>query len=249
MKRKTWDEYVTSNVKSGNRPNSYAQAVGVVNDLCDPRDRIVAAAGGLPAEVAANWRTLDIGTVDVEFGFSCMGYEIAGGWGARIAQSESEADKDTIVFVGDGSYLLMNSDIYSSVLTGKKLIILVLDNGGFAVINKLQNNTGNTSFNNLIEDCKLEVEPFAVDFEAHARSMGANTETASNPAEFAEAFKRAKQSDKTYVICMKVDAHQGWTQEGHAWWEVGTPHISQNSNVRDAHIEWESSRVNQRKGV
>ena len=247
--RKTWDQYVAANVRPGNRPNSYAQAIGVANDLCDRRDRIVTAAGGLPAEITANWRTLGIGTVDVEFGFSCMGYEIAGGWGARIAQCETEADNDTIVFVGDGSYLLMNSDIYSSVLTGKKLIILVLDNGGFAVINKLQNNTGNTSFNNLIEDCNLAVDPFAVDFEAHARSMGANAETVSNPAELAEAFKRAKQSDKTYVISMQVDAHEGWTQEGHAWWEIGTPHITDNDSVREAHIEWESSRIKQRKGV
>lgn len=247
--RKAWDAYVVENIRPGNGPNSYAQAIGIANDLCDPRDRVVAAAGGLPAEVTANWRTLDIGTVDVEFGFSCMGYEIAGGWGARIAQSETEPDKDTMVFVGDGSYLLMNSDIYSSVLTGKKLIILVLDNGGFAVINKLQNNTGNTSFNNLIENCKLAVEPFAVDFEAHARSMGANAETVANPAEFAEAFKHAKESEKTYVICMKVDPYEGWTQEGHAWWEVGTPHITNNESVREAHIEWESGRANQRKGV
>ncbi|MEM8959564.1 MAG: thiamine pyrophosphate-binding protein, partial [Pseudomonadota bacterium] len=134
--RRKWDAYVAENTRPGNRPNSYAQAIGVVNDLCDPRDRVVAAAGGLPAEVTANWRTLGIGTVDVEFGFSCMGYEIAGGWGARIAQSEAEPEADTIVFVGDGSYLLMNSDIYSSVLTQKKMIVLVLDNGGFAVINK-----------------------------------------------------------------------------------------------------------------
>ena len=173
-------------------PNSYAQAIGVVNALCHPRDRVVTAAGGLPAEVTANWRTLGIGTVDVEFGFSCMGYEIAGGWGARIAQAETEPDRDTIVFVGDGSYLLMNSDIYSSVLTGKKLIVLVLDNGGFAVINKLQNNTGQASFNNLIADCPTVADPFAVDFEAHARAMGANAETVANPAELAEAFKRAK---------------------------------------------------------
>jgi len=247
--RKTWDAYVAENVRPGNGPNSYAQAIGIVNDLCDKRDRVVASAGGLPAEVTANWRTLDIGTVDVEFGFSCMGYEIAGGWGAKIAQSEAEPDSDTIVFVGDGSYLLMNSDIYSSVLTGKKLIILVLDNGGFAVINKLQNNTGNTSFNNLIADSNLAVAPFAVDFEAHARSMGASAETAANPAEFAEAFKRAKASDKTYVICMKVDAYEGWTQEGHTWWEVGTPHVSDNASVRAAHVEWESSRSKQRKGV
>jgi 3D-(3,5/4)-trihydroxycyclohexane-1,2-dione acylhydrolase (decyclizing) len=171
--RKAWDAYVQGNVAHGNRPNSYAQAIGVVNALCDPRDRVVTAAGGLPAEVTANWRTLDIGTVDVEFGFSCMGYEIAGGWGARIAQFEREPDRDTIVFVGDGSYLLMNSDIYSSVLSNRKLIILVLDNGGFAVINKLQNNTGNESFNNLIADCPTVAEPFAVDFEAHAAAMGA----------------------------------------------------------------------------
>ncbi|NNJ68459.1 MAG: 3D-(3,5/4)-trihydroxycyclohexane-1,2-dione acylhydrolase (decyclizing), partial [Boseongicola sp.] len=150
--RVKWNAYVAENVRPGNRPNSYAQAIGVVNALCDKRDRVVAAAGGLPAEVTANWRTLDVGTVDVEFGFSCMGYEIAGGWGARIAQSEKEPDADTIVFTGDGSYMLMNSDIYSSVLTQKKMIVLVLDNGGFAVINKLQNNTGNESFNNLLAD-------------------------------------------------------------------------------------------------
>lgn len=247
--RKAWDAYVTENVSSGNKPNSYAQAIGVVNGLCDKRDRIVTAAGGLPAEVAANWRTLDIGTVDVEFGFSCMGYEIAGGWGARIAQSEREPDKDTIVFVGDGSYLLMNSDIYSSVLSGKKLIILVLDNGGFAVINKLQNNTGNESFNNLFADCPTIDAPFAVDFAAHASAMGAIAETVENPAELAEAFKRAKQADRTSVICMKVDAYDGWTTEGHTWWEVGTPHASASEKVRDAHEEWESARARQRRGV
>ena len=146
--RKAWDGYVDENVapttKAGaNRPMSYAQVIGAINTLCHPRDRIVAAAGGLPAEVAANWRTLSTGSVDVEFGYSCMGYEIAGGWGARIAQMETEPERDTIIFTGDGSYLMMNSDIYSSVLSGRKLIIIVCDNGGFAVINKLQTNTGN----------------------------------------------------------------------------------------------------------
>ena len=247
--RQKWNAYVAENVKPGNRPNSYAQAIGVVNTLCDPRDRVVAAAGGLPAEVTANWRTLDIGTVDVEFGFSCMGYEISGGWGARIAQAESEPDKDTIVFCGDGSYLLMNSDIYSSVLTQKKLIILVLDNGGFAVINKLQNNTGNESFNNLFVDTPTVPEAFAVDFEAHAASMGANAVTVANPAELGEAFKAAKASDKTSVIVMKVDAYEGWTTEGHTWWEVGTPEVSNSESVRTAHTDWESSRVKQRRGV
>lgn len=244
-----WDDYVARNVAPDNGPNSYAKAIGVVNALCDPRDRVVAAAGGLPAEVTANWRTLDIGTVDVEFGFSCMGYEIAGGWGARIAQTEREPDKDTIVFLGDGSYLLMNSDIYSSVLSGKKLIILVLDNGGFAVINKLQNNTGNESFNNLIADCPTVEAPFAVDFGAHAAAMGAMAETVGNPAELAEAFKRAKSADKTYVITMQVDAYDGWTTEGHAWWEVGTPQVSESEKIRSAHAEQEAGRNAQRRGV
>ncbi|MDG1738953.1 MAG: 3D-(3,5/4)-trihydroxycyclohexane-1,2-dione acylhydrolase (decyclizing) [Paracoccaceae bacterium] len=248
--RQKWDAYVADNVAYGdNRPNSYAQAIGVVNALCDPRDRVVAAAGGLPAEVTANWRTLDIGTVDVEFGFSCMGYEIAGAWGARIAQSEREPEKDTITFCGDGSYMMLNSDIYSSVLTQKKMIVLVLDNGGFAVINKLQNNTGNESFNNLLADSPTIPEAFGVDFEAHAKSMGAEAETVSNPAELAEAFKRAKACDKTYVIVMNVDPYEGWTTEGHTWWEVGTPHITESDRVRDAHIDWESSRSKQRKGV
>lgn len=247
--RAAWDAYVADNTAHGNRPNSYAQAIGVVNALCDKRDRVVAAAGGLPAEVTANWKTLDIGTVDVEFGFSCMGYEIAGGWGARIAQSEYEPTAETIVFTGDGSYLLMNSDIYSSVLTQKKLIILVLDNGGFAVINKLQNNTGNASFNNLIADCPTVPEPFTVDFDAHARAMGAATETVANPAELADAFKRAKAAEKTTVIVMKVDPYEGWTTEGHTWWEVGTPQVSENPDVVTKHAEIEADRAKQRQGV
>ena len=248
--RKKWDAYVSDNISVvNNRPNSYAQAIGVVNRICDKRDRIVAAAGGLPAEVTANWRTLDIGTVDVEFGFSCMGYEIAGAWGAKIAQSQNESEKDTISFCGDGSYLMLNSDIYSSVLSNKKLIIILLDNGGFAVINKLQNNTGNESFNNLISDCPTINEPFNVDFEAHATSMGAMAETVSNPHELADAFHRAKASDRTYVIVMKVDPYEGWTAEGHAWWEVGTPQVANNDKVYDAHINWEKTRKRQRRGV
>jgi len=247
--RVKWVAYTDDITTPGNGPNSYCQAIRVVNDLCDSRDRVVAAAGGLPAEVTAHWQTKDTSTVDVEFGFSCMGYEIAGGWGARIAQFEREPDQDTIVFTGDGSYLLLNSDIYSSVLTQRKLIICVLDNGGFAVINKLQNNTGNESFNNLIADSPTVPEPFAVDFVAHAASMGAHAEMVSNPTELGEAFKRAKAADKTSVIVMKVDAYDGWTTEGHTWWEVGTPHVTTHAKVAEKHAEIEANRVKQRKGV
>ncbi|WP_400088133.1 3D-(3,5/4)-trihydroxycyclohexane-1,2-dione acylhydrolase (decyclizing) [Yoonia sp. R78084] len=247
--RAKWNDYVAENTRVGNGPASYAQAIGEVNRLCHPRDRIVAAAGGLPAEVTANWKTLDIGTVDVEFGFSCMGYEIAGGWGARIAQSQNEPERDTIVFTGDGSYLLMNSDIYSSVLTEKKLIVMVLDNGGFAVINKLQNNTGNESFNNLIADTPTATAQVGVDFEAHAKAMGADAETVSSPAELEAAFGRAQAAKNTYVIVMKVDPYEGWTTQGHTWWEVGTPHVTTSDKVRKAHLDQEATRHKQRNGV
>jgi 3D-(3,5/4)-trihydroxycyclohexane-1,2-dione acylhydrolase (decyclizing) len=143
----------------------------------------------------------------------------------------------------------MNSDIYSSVLTQKKLIIFVLDNGGFAVINKLQNNTGNESFNNLIADTPTATHQVTVDFAAHAAAMGAISETVATPAGLAEAFTRAKASDRTYVICMKVDAFDGWTKEGHTWWEVGTPHVTEHAKVATAHKDTESARPRQRKGV
>ncbi len=252
--RRAWNAYVDANTspktaEGSNRRISYAQVIGAINMLCHPRDRIVAAAGGLPAEVAANWRTLSVGTVDVEFGYSCMGYEIAGGWGARIAQMETEAERDTIVFTGDGSYLMMNSDIYSSVLNGRKMIIIVCDNGGFAVINKLQNNTGNVSFNNLISDCNIEGEPFAVDFATHARTMGAAAEEVHSIDELKQAFGRAQQSKKTYVISLKVDAYEGWTKEGHTWWEIGTSSVSNRVEVLEAHEDVERGRERQRVGV
>ncbi|SDZ47453.1 3D-(3,5/4)-trihydroxycyclohexane-1,2-dione hydrolase [Jannaschia faecimaris] len=247
--RVKWNATREETCRPGNRPNSYAQAIGTVNALMAPNDRVVAAAGGLPAEVTANWKTLNPGTVDVEFGFSCMGYEIAGGWGARIAQAESDPDGDTVVFTGDGSYLMLNSDLYSAVLTEKKLIVLVLDNGGFAVINKLQNNTGQDSFNNLIADTPTATRQVRVDFEAHARALGATAETVSNAGELTEAFKRAKARAETSVIVMEVDPYEGWTTAGHAWWEVGTPEVSDSVSVRAAHDDWESTRSRQRKGI
>lgn len=248
-KRAIWNAYVAHNTGPRNGLPTYAQAIGAVNERCTPQDRVVTAAGGLPAEVTANWRSLGIGTVDVEFGFSCMGYEIAGGWGARIAQAESRPDAETVVLVGDGSYLLMNSDIYSSVLSGHKLIVVVLDNGGFAVINKLQNNTGNASFNTLFADCPTIAKPFAVDFAAHARAMGAGAEDVENIKDFGAAFLRARAADRTAVIVMRVDPHDGWTDQGHTWWEVGLPEVSPRPGVDAARAAQKAGRTRQRQGL
>lgn len=247
--RQTWNAYVARNVAPRNGLPSYAQAIGAVNDRCTAQDRVVTAAGGLPAEITANWRSLGIGTVDVEFGFSCMGYEIAGGWGARIAQAETQPDAQTVVFVGDGSYLLMNSDIYSSVLSGHKLIVVVLDNGGFAVINKLQKNTGNASFNTLLSDCPTIAAPFAVDFAAHARAMGAQAEEVTTLDAFGAAFERARAADRSAVIVMRVDPHEGWTEQGHAWWQVGLPETSTRPAVATARAGQTAGHARQRVGL
>jgi 3D-(3,5/4)-trihydroxycyclohexane-1,2-dione acylhydrolase (decyclizing) len=227
---------------------SYAEVVLAVNRLCADQDRVVTAAGGLPGEVSANWQARSVASVDIEYGYSCMGYEIAGGWGARIAQVEKDAGGDTIVFVGDGSYLLLNSDIYSSVLTGRKLIIILCDNGGYAVIDKLQRNTGNVAFNNYIAGSQGIANAVAVDFAMHARSMGAHAETIRSIGAFEAAFVRAQQSDRTYVIDIKVDPY-AWTEGGHAWWDIGTPQVSNRAEVLAAGAKVETGRGRQRRGV
>lgn len=249
LEQSQWSLVRDRNVDVTIGPNRYSQAIGVVNQMCRASDRVVAAAGGLPAEVTANWRTLGIGTVDVEFGFSCMGYEISGGYGARIAQLDDDPESDTIVFVGDGSYLLLNGDLYSAVITDKKLIVILLNNGGFAVIDKLQTGKGNASYNNLFVDTPTATRMAPVDFVSHARSLGADAEKVADAQAFQSAFARAQQSANSYVIVMDVDPYDGWTTEGHAWWEVGTPSVSKRRSVRDGHAETESGRQQQRRGV
>jgi 3D-(3,5/4)-trihydroxycyclohexane-1,2-dione acylhydrolase (decyclizing) len=221
---------------------SYAHVVGAINRACAPTDLALTAAGGLPGELCKNWKAKTVGTFDCEFGFSCMGYEIAGGWGARMADPE----RDVIVFCGDGSYLMMNSDIYSSVLTGHKLIVVVCDNGGFAVINRLQNFKGSASFNNLLEDCRRETDA-RVDFARHAESMGAIAERVRSIGDLEAAFARAKAADRTYVIVIDVHPHQ-WTP-GDAWWDVAVPEVSRREAVKEARAEHERGWQKQRIGV
>ncbi len=164
-----WNAAIDGYQKPTNAPvPTYGQVVGAVNRKAAPRDYMLTAAGGLPGETMKNWRCRTTNSFDLEFGFSCMGYEIAGGWGARMA----DPTRDVIVMVGDGSYMMMNSDIYSTVLTGHKIIVVVCDNGGFAVINRLQNFKGTPSFNNLLKDCKTAIAPFSVDFVKHAEFDG-----------------------------------------------------------------------------
>ena len=248
FKQKTnWQKLVASRTTfSDTNLPSYAQIIGQVNKLTNDDDRVLTAAGGLPAELNMNWQSKSIGNIDIEFGFSCMGYEIAGGWGSKIALPEN----DVVVLVGDGSYLLLNSDIYSSVLSGHKIIVIVCDNGGFAVINKLQNNTGNDSFNNLFKDCshkKYDGDIPRVDFVNHAKSMGAYSERVNKLDEFAMAFCRAREADRSTVLVVNTDPNQ-WSSVD-TWWEVGLPEQSDRDETRKAVEEWEKGRLFQKKGA
>ena len=222
---------------------TYAQVVGAVNAKAAANDTMLTAAGGLPGEANKGWRVKNSNTYDCEFGYSCMGYEIAGGWGAAMA---ANGNNETFVLVGDGSYLMMNSDIYSSVLSGHKMIVIVCDNGGFAVINRLQNAKGGESFNNLIKDSRVQ-RNFSIDFVRHAESMGALAKSAKTIEELKEAIDWAKANDRTSVISIATDPNS-WTP-GDADWDVGVPEISERALVRAAHTEQQRMRRRQRVGV
>ena len=220
---------------------TYAQVVGAVDRAAADSTYVVAGAGGLPGELVNGWRARGVHSFDCEYGYSCMGYEISGAWGAKMALGEREV----VVLVGDGSYLMMNSDLYSTVLAGHKLIVIVCDNGGYAVIDRLQVNQGGASFNNLLADCRTE-RLVPVDFAAHAASMGCESETVNTIAALEAAIERARACDRTYVIAMNTHPHS-WT-EGGSFWEVGVPEVSERPSVREARAAMDAGRAVQRVG-
>jgi len=238
-----WNETVARATTPNNAGlPTYAHVVGAVNRKAGARDRVLTASGGFPGELVKGWKVKSAGTFDCEFGFSCMGYEIAGGWGAKMATP----DADVFVLVGDGAYLMMNSDIYSTVLSGHKMIVVVCDNGGYAVINRLQNFKGGASFNNLIKDCRVS-NLVEVDFAKHAESMGAIAETVTSITALEKAIERARSAPRTAVIVIKTDAF-AWTP-GDAWWDVGVPEVSAREAVREASAEHALGKRKQRLGV
>ncbi|HHD7473799.1 TPA: 3D-(3,5/4)-trihydroxycyclohexane-1,2-dione acylhydrolase (decyclizing) [Klebsiella oxytoca] len=239
-----WNELIAQRQErmTSREEPTYAQVIGVVNAAAAPEDYIISAAGGLPGELVKGWRVKNPGTFDCEFGFSCMGYELSAGWGVAMA----EQDRDVFVMIGDGTYMMMNSDIYSSVLSGHKFILLVCDNGGFAVINRLQNAKGGASFNNLLKDCRVK-EPFHVDFVANAQSMGALARKVTSLDELEEAIHWAKGNDRTTVISIATHPFD-WTP-GDAWWDVGVPEVSARESVNQAYAEQIEGRKKQRVGI
>jgi 3D-(3,5/4)-trihydroxycyclohexane-1,2-dione acylhydrolase (decyclizing) len=215
-----------------------AQVIGAVHRACTEHAIIVGAAGGLPGELHKLWLTKQTGTYHMEYGYSCMGYEIAGGLGVKMAKPDS----DVIVMVGDGSYLMMNSEIATSVAMGLRLLIILLDNRGFGCINRLQRATGIAPFNNLL----AEQHP-VTDFAMHAASLGAIAMTASSLTELETHVRSARNNERTTVIVIKTKAGHSTAAGGH-WWDVAVPAASEHADVRSAHAAYLAAKTKQRLG-
>jgi 3D-(3,5/4)-trihydroxycyclohexane-1,2-dione acylhydrolase (decyclizing) len=207
---------------------SDAQVIGAVWRSAGDNSVVVCAAGGLPGELHKLWRSRRAGDYHVEYGYSCMGYEIAGGLGVKMA----EPNREVHVLLGDGSYLMLNSELATSVMLAQKLIVTVLDNRGFACINRLQRASGGASFNNLWADSHFETVA-EIDFAAHAASLGAIAEKVSTIAQLEQALRQAKLSDRTHVIVIQTDP-AATTAAGGAWWDVAIPEVSTRPEVRAA---------------
>ena len=224
---------------------TYAEVIGAVQSSVpdSPADDIgVCAAGTLPAEMHKLWRSSVPGGYHMEYGYSCMGYEVAGGLGVKMARP----DREVIVLVGDGSYLMLNNELATSVMLGHKIIVVVTDNFGYACITRLQKACGGAPFNNMYEDCLHGPHGIPkIDFAANARSLGAEAETVGSVEELGAAMKRARASDKSYVISIVIDGPQS-TPEGGCWWEVGIPEVSPRPGVVEARQKLDAAKKKQR---
>ena len=221
---------------------SDAQVIGALWRTCSKNAVVVCAAGGLPGELHKLWRSRAPDDYHVEYGYSCMGYEIAGGLGVKMAQPH----RDVYVLVGDGSYLMLNSELATSVALGYRLVVVVLNNRGFGCINRLQRATGGAAFNTLWEDSTHKTLP-DIDFVAHAASLGAIAEKADSIEALEQALQRTRQSERTHVIVIDTDPAIT-TTEGGAWWDVAIPEVSSRAEVDAARAASLNQRKNRRLG-
>jgi 3D-(3,5/4)-trihydroxycyclohexane-1,2-dione acylhydrolase (decyclizing) len=215
------------------------QVIGAVS-RSRPDSILVCASGGLPGELHKHWPATYPGSYHLDYGYSTMGYEIAGGLGVKIARPE----RDVVVMLGDGSYMMMNSEISTSVMMGRKLTLVVLDNRGFGCINRLQMATGGANFNNLFRDVEREQMP-EIDFAMHAASMGARARKVASLAELESALREAEGDDRTSVLVIDTDPLAVTDAGGH-WWDVAVPEVSVRPSVNAARKDYEDALKAQR---
>ncbi|MFC3746032.1 3D-(3,5/4)-trihydroxycyclohexane-1,2-dione acylhydrolase (decyclizing) [Paenibacillus sp. GCM10012306] len=218
-------------------PEGFAQtrALGVINETIGDEAVIVCAAGSLPGDLHRLWRVGQPKGYHMEYGFSCMGYEVSGAFGVALAEPE----RDVYAVVGDGSYLMLHSELVTSLQEGRKITVLLFDNHGYQCIHNLQRGHGSDGFGNEFRYREQSTgrytgAPLPIDFAAHARSLGAAAYKATTPEELEQALKAAKEETRTTLIEIPVLA--GTNTDGYeSWWNVGVPAVSSSTKVTDAH--------------
>ncbi len=224
---------VTRAPVSGNALPTDMQVIGAVQRAAGADTVIMGAAGTMPGELHKLWHAGKPGSYHMEYGFSCMGYEIAGALGIKMARPEA----DVICMLGDGSYMMANSELATAVMMGIRITVVITDNRGFGCINRLQRATGGAGFNNLLDQSYHKV-PSAIDFAAHAGSMGANAIKVADIGELEAALAGAKGAERTTVIVIDTDPWPS-TEAGGTWWDVGVPQVSARPEVRAARENYE----------
>ena len=224
---------LTDAPEDGNALPTDQQVIGAVQRAAGPNTVIMCAAGTMPGELHKLWKASRPMSYHIEYGFSCMGYEIAGALGIKMA----EPDRDVICMIGDGSYMMMNSEMATAAMLGVAFTVVVTDNRGFGCINRLQMGTGGAEFNNLYAHANIEVQP-RIDFAAHAASMGARAVKVGSIAELESALATRDGAKGPVVIVIDTDPYPS-TPHGGSWWEVAVPEVSVRSQVTDARAKYE----------
>ncbi|MDJ0824079.1 MAG: 3D-(3,5/4)-trihydroxycyclohexane-1,2-dione acylhydrolase (decyclizing) [Rhodobacter sp.] len=211
------------------------QVIGAVQRAAGPDTVVMCAAGTMPGELHKLWKAGRPMSYHMEYGYSCMGYEIAGALAIKLA----EPDRDVICFTGDGTYLMMNSELATAAMMGLKITIVVTDNRGFGCINRLQLATGGEEFNNLL-DTAVHETPSHIDFVGHARALGAEAVKAASIAELEAALTQAKEAAGPFVVVIDTDPYPS-TEAGGSWWEVAVPEVSERKEVQAARRAYEAA--------
>ena len=235
--KKAWFEKadaITAPPEDTNALPTDMQVIGAVQRASRDNTVVMCAAGTMPGELHQLWKSKLPLSYHMEYGFSCMGYEIAGGLGIKMA----EPDRDVIVMVGDGSYMMMNSELATAVGMGMKITLVITDNRGYGCINRLQMGTGGAQFNNLY--AHSNVSPIAIDFAAHAASMGARSHKVSSISELETALDAAREATETTVIVIDTDPYPTPGAGGY-WWDVAVPEISARAEVNQARAAYEAA--------
>ena len=226
----------------GNHLPSDSQVIGAVNRAAPDQAIVVGAAGSMPGELHKLWQTGQTDGYHMEYGFSCMGYEVAAGIGVNMACP----DRPNIVFAGDGSYLMMNSELATAVMMGVCFTLVITDNRGFGCINRLQAATGGAPFNNLFSDSHHQQLP-DIDYVAHAASMGANAVKVETIAALEDEVARAVAAGGVQVIVIDTDPGPS-TAAGGTWWDVAPPAVSDRPGIAAIRSTYEQGRQGQKMG-